>query len=103
MNPEFPESRVRFTEHYSKSPPWLQPFGVLLRADGHLCVVEMRSADLQALARSYGLVLNGRGGMEGRAFPDKPTRAQLRQLWMDLFDARFAAHVFPGEAPEGGE
>jgi len=103
MNPELPERRVRFSEHYNRSPPWLQPFGVLLRGDGHLCTVEMRTADLRALARAYGLVLNGRGGVQGRAFVQPPTRAQLRQLWLALFDAHFATHVFPGEGSTEAE
>jgi hypothetical protein len=97
LNPELPERRVRFSEHYNHCPPWLQPFGVLLRGDGHLCTMEMRTADLRQLASRYGLILNGRGGVQGRAFTQPPARAQLRQLWLDLFDAQFAAHPFPGE------
>ncbi|MBM4378367.1 MAG: hypothetical protein FJ086_03565 [Deltaproteobacteria bacterium] len=94
-NPELHDRRVRFVERYCRSPPWFLPFGVLLRADGHLCTVEMRTADRWTLARRYGLTSNVRGGLEGRAFPTAPTREQLRQLWMDLFDAHFAAHPFP--------
>lgn len=80
---------MRFAEHYSKSPPWLQPFGLLLRADGHVATVGMRPNVAGNLAAAYRLTLNGRCGVEGRAFPESPNREQLRKLWLDIFDAQF--------------
>lgn len=89
MNPEIDERRVRFSEHYSKSPPWLQPFAVALRHDGHLCIVNAVPGTTQALAKAYGLERNGRCGVEGRAFNHQPSREQLRKLWLDIFDSQF--------------
>lgn len=89
MNPEIGERRVRFVEHYSRSPPWLQPFAVGLRGDGHLCIVGMVPTAPTVLAKAYGLERNGRCGVEGRAFDHQPSRAQLRKLWLDIFDSQF--------------
>jgi hypothetical protein len=90
VHPEDPTRRIRFTRYYLGCHPLLMPFAVALRPDGHLCTAWMPGDSGEALASLYGLTRTDQGEVVGRAFAHVPNVHELRRLWLDVFDHRFA-------------